>query len=527
MNADNNNTNENIPEEEGLFRVASRYTEYSMANGEAEIEAENETRRRLRRLSKSEGVETSKLPMAPPPPPPRYSFFAKESAPSRLQFYKEFPTIIIVMCAFIFAVFSIYWGSMYNRQHRYTNLKILVVGEDMVDGQYPLLSQALIQAGESSPLNRLLGWEYHNRSEILQWAEKDGKSSVEDECIWKVHKQDYWGTIYLPNGTETNDLQDIFISANTQIPIAQNFVRSYYQSGRDFVTMGSTVTPNLLRFDTAFTGIVGAKVYPQFINNLTDSEKDNLIQNGASILSDLPIIKFTDGRPVTDPVVLAPSQVGLIYIIILTFFQFMWFIHLHGELGKKLTTTSYIIYRIVVSQIAFLFLSLAYSCVSAAFQVTFNNSWKGGFGIQWMFTFLTMSAVGGANENIALLAFPVLPPLMGFWLLFWVIINISPTFAPMALCPKFYRYGYAMPIHNSYEATKVLLFDTYRGQLGRNLGILVAYIVLNIALAPLCIMFASYKFRQQAMAQAEARLENEAKIRAEYSESSTSSESKV
>lgn len=98
MNADNNNTNENIPEEEGLFRVASRYTEYSMANGEAEIEAENETRRRLRRLSKSEGVETSKLPMAPPPPPPRYSFFAKESAPSRLQFYKEFPTIISHVC---------------------------------------------------------------------------------------------------------------------------------------------------------------------------------------------------------------------------------------------------------------------------------------------------------------------------------------------------------------------------------------------------------------------------------------------
>ncbi|GMF99360.1 unnamed protein product [[Candida] boidinii] len=84
-----------------------------------------------------------------------------------------------------------------------------------------------------------------------------------------------------------------------------------------------------------------------------------------------------------------------------------------------------------------------------------------------------------------------------------------------------------MPIHNSYEATKVLLFDTYRGQLGRNIGILIAYIVINIAIAPLCIMFASYKFRQQAMAQAKARLENEAKIRAEYSESSDSSESKV
>ncbi|OWB85108.1 hypothetical protein B5S33_g3766 [[Candida] boidinii] len=508
-NTDNTNQNGDESQEEGLFRVASRYTEYSMANGEAEIEAENETRRRLRSLSKSEGVENSKLPMAPPPPPPRYGFFAKENKLTRLQFFKEFPTIILVI------------------ENRYTNLKILVVGEDMVDGQYPLLSQALIQTGETSPLNRLLGWEYHNRSEILEWANRDGKSSVEEECIWQVHKQDYWGTIYLPNGSETNELQQIFANANTQIPIARNLVRGYYESGRDFVSMGSTVTPSLLRFDSAFAGIAGADVYPQLINNLTDSQKDNLIQNGATILSDLPMIALTDGRPVTDPVVLAPSQVGLIYIVILTFFQFMWFIHLHGEMGKKLTTVSYIVYRIVVSQIAFLFLSLAYSCVSAAFQVTFSNTWKGGFGVQWMFTFLTMSAVGGANENVALLAFPVLPPLMGFWLLFWVIINIAPTFSPIALCPKFFRYGYAMPIHNSYEATKVLLFDTYRGQLGRNIGILIAYIVINIAIAPLCIMFASYKFRQQAMAQAKARLENEAKIRAEYSESSDSSESKV
>lgn len=69
-----------------------------------------------------------------------------------------------------------------------------------------------------------------------------------------------------------------------------------------------------------------------------------------------------------------------------------------------------------------------------------------------------MSAVGGASENMAMLIFTYNPPFVGFWLISWVILNVSPSFSPMALTSHFYRYGYMMPIHSSNEITKSYIF---------------------------------------------------------------------
>lgn len=77
--------------------------------------------------------------------------------------------------------------------------------------------------------------------------------------------------------------------------------------------------------------------------------------------------------------------------------------------------------------------------------------------------------------------------------------NISATFSPIALTPQFYRYSYAMPIHASYEITKVILFDTYKGALGRNYGLLVAWVVLATAsLIALSIFFGKTIARRAA-----------------------------
>lgn len=139
-----------------------------------------------------------------------------------------------------------------------------------------------------------------------------------------------------------------------------------------------------------------------------------------------------------------------------------------------------------------------------------NKAWSGGFGVMWMISFLTMSAVGGANENLSLLCFATAPPLMGFWVLFFVMINISATFAPIELCAKFYRFTYAMPIKNSYELMKVLLFDTYRGDIGRNFGILVAWIAVNNLLMPLCLFFFATMMKKKIMGEEKARKDAEA-----------------
>lgn len=73
----------------------------------------------------------------------------------------------------------------------------------------------------------------------------------------------------------------------------------------------------------------------------------------------------------------------------------------------------------------------------------------------------------------------VKPQLIGFILLFVAVTNMAPTVSPIVLCPTFYRYGYAMPLHNVYELMHVAYFDSYKGHMGRNIGILVAWLVFS------------------------------------------------
>lgn len=266
--------------------------------------------------------------------------------------------------------------------------------------------------------------------------------------------------------------------------------------------MEGVVIPALYLFGDVLQGYFQETAYPQFVEPLTSDQFANLRDTN---LFQYPTILYTDGAPATSDVVLGPLQVGLIYIIIITFFQFMWFIKLNQLVGMATSGKDYIIFRMVISQITYLFLSLAFACLNAAFHIPLNNAWSGGFGVLWMIAFLSMSAVGGANENIALLTFSTFPPLFGFWLLFFVMLNISATFSPIELCPGFYKFTFAMPIKNAYELMKVLIFDTSRAHIGREFGILVAWIGLNNILLPFCIMFFASRMKKQAMAEIEAK----------------------
>ena len=103
-----------------------------------------------------------------------------------------------------------------------------------------------------------------------------------------------------------------------------------------------------------------------------------------------------------------------------------------------------------------------------------------------------------------MLIIPIYPPLLGFWLNFWVIVNIAPTYNAVALTNNFYRYGYAIPIHNGYEATKTVFFDVYKGQLGRNIGILIAWIFVLTVVFPFVLKRFAKLMMKKAATPAEA-----------------------
>ena len=206
-----------------------------------------------------------------------------------------------------------------------------------------------------------------------------------------------------------------------------------------------------------------------------------------------------DNRAFTDSTLMGPMQVGLIYCVLLTFFQLSLFGPVHGMITPLLKPVHIIIYRLVSSWATYFFLSLFFCTVSAIFKVDFTLAYgRAGFIVYWMTTWLLMGAVGGANENVLSLLLAFYPQFLGFWLITWIILNISPSFVSMVLCNRLYRYGYMTPIYNGLECYRVIFMNTYKGNLGRNYGVLVAWCVLNTLLFPLVMKVVGKKFKNDA-----------------------------
>ncbi|KAK6464656.1 hypothetical protein DFJ63DRAFT_311952 [Scheffersomyces coipomensis] len=436
-----------------------------------------------------------------------YSFFNEKLQSQRKSVAVKIAIIYLVMSIGVLGIFSIYWGSMYGRFDRIKNLTMLVVIEDTeVNDIPPIFGQqmeAILATGEAKYFG---DWHIYNTS---TFTEKFGtERSVEAEIQRQIHHQNYWSSIYVKPNATYNFYQSL-INGDTSYNATNNTIVSIYETGRDFINMNSWVLPSVEGIEFYWLDLQSNATLP-LIDIIQAGEHANVFNNPSTlaVLGQSIGFGYFDQRPWTDPVLVAPSQVGLIYMIIVTFFQFNFFVDVHKEVAQAgLKKTHFMAYRILASIISFFVISLVYSLVTLAMQVDFTKAFgRAGFMVYWMVSFLTMWAVGTANEIAGMLLIIYYPPLLGFWMLFWVIINISPTFTPLALSPKFFRYGYALPIHNSYEATKVIFFDTWRGQLGRNIGILVIWGVVLTAILPFVVKFFGKKMGEKARAAAQEQM---------------------
>ena len=128
--------------------------------------------------------------------------------------------------------------------------------------------------------------------------------------------------------------------------------------------------------------------------------------------------------------------------------------HLEDHLSFK----SLIAARIVNPFIIYFFMTLFYALISRGFQAPFSRFYgPSGFLIYWMMCWMGMSALGFATESIITL---VTPRFIPFFLLIWIISNVSTGLLPIDLLPGFYRYGYAMPFYNISRTVRSIIFGT-------------------------------------------------------------------
>lgn len=436
---------------------------------------------------------------SPPAVPAKVGFFHPSVASLRNKVVIAHLKIWLYLACLIIAAFSVYWGSLYNRAGNLHRLKMLVIIEDSEFGNIqPLIGEEIYSILTTDEFKTLGTWEIYNTTEAIN-SKFNNPTNISDMIITQVHHRNYWSAVHVyPNSTYNQ--YELYNGNTDQVPTVVQFV---YESGRDISTIKPLIVPILESIQTTFQSLYGS-IASNLTSGLSDEQKLSLMNN-ISLITNLPNFNYLDYRPYDNSTLVAPLQVGLIFLIIISFFLFSFFAAVHQILLPYVHIGQYLLYRIIGTHLSYLVLSLFISAVSAIFQINFTLAYgKAGFVVYWFSTYLTMAAVGGANENMAMLIFAYNPAFLGFWLISFVILNVSPSFSPIGLISPFYRYGYMMPIHNSNEISKVLFMNLWRGGLGLNYGLLVVWIVLNTILLPLILKHVGQRMAKKRAAEAAA-----------------------
>ncbi|KAH9978766.1 hypothetical protein BGW80DRAFT_1164876 [Lactifluus volemus] len=427
-------------------------------------------------------IETAR----PPPPWFTESYFSNEpaTAAARKVYHSILGLNIGILVLVIFSVLSIYWGALWQTPAHVHNLNGWVVDFDGGEiGQF--VSRAVV-ASNGPPT--AISW-----NTVSTDLFPNGMHDVEDAVV----QNKAWAIITI-NPNATAKLNAAVIATDSTY-VSNGTITAYVAEARSEnayrAVIGLYVTNLLNRITQAFNA--------QYVESLPDlsSNLTALVVTAPGLVA-LPIsYTLLNVRPFDVPVATAVDFVGLIYLLILAFVvvsaHYMARVDA-THLEDRLTFKWLVIIRIVNPVIIYFFLSCCFSLLSLAFQVPFSRFFgSSGFVIYWMLSWVAMCALGGIIDSMITILTPRFVP---FFLLFWIILNVSVCIFPPALLPGFYHYAYAIPFYNVQQAVRAIIFGT-RNQIGLNFGILIAWIVVSWCML---ILFQYIKRRQSIRAHEKA-----------------------
>ncbi|CAK5268026.1 unnamed protein product [Mycena citricolor] len=444
----------------------------------------------LRPLSPSRESDVTFAPTVPPMEPaghrvPVFTASVFDKTPSAAASLKQYLRImvagVLAISFIIFGVFSIYWGSVWSTP-RYA------VDGWIVDFDGGQIGAAVSSAISSIPSGRGIAWK------ILPAAQFPG--GVADlEAAVKQEKMFYGLAI---NAGATANYTSALASASASYD-GSNAIWFIGAEARN-----QNVYPIHLQIMTGELSSLTQRMARQMANNLTRNGNINTILTSAPQLVTDPVGYTVDNViPFDIPVATAVTFVGLIYLLILSFFVVVMSAGARTAAGyeQTLKLRSIVLLRFASSFVSYFFISLFYTLLSRAFQVSYSRHFgQAGFVIFWFLNWMSMCATGLALEAmITLLTIQFIP----FFLLLWIISNVSTCVFPIEILPHVYRYGYAWPFYNVEKAVRAIIFGT-KNDIGLNFGVLLAWIAVSLITMPLFQFLARRRaFKAAAIATAD------------------------
>ncbi|CAG8201382.1 unnamed protein product [Penicillium salamii] len=354
---------------------------------------------------------------------------------------------------------SYLYGSAYHDGSRYSSMKLLYVDYD----------QGSVGESVMAAYNALKGPSFPTLIQQNQQIYPTQKHIHQAIC-----SGEYWGAVYAsPNASSK------LSAALSSSEVAQGYDSSkalgYIWSSTRYPAYAQGVFSNLLQITEAAAAVYkktnGTDVLPWI--NTSDRSIAQTILDPVSATS-------TDIHPMPQGVRFYYNTVSMVMPIIIQFFFIMALngVTLQNKLFSMLSPRKNTLLRLFISVIYTFFASL----VMSGYIWAFREDWSvtgGQFALTWMAIWLAMH-VHFLIIDFATAIFPM--PFMPYFVLTWIIMNVTSTIGPFEQSPGFYRLGYIFPAHGLYEIMMDIWTQGCNPHLYRALPILFAEWVVGIGL---------------------------------------------
>ena len=380
--------------------------------------------------------------------------------------------IISILLQLLFlGVMSWLYGSVWRSAYRVHNFKVLYINYDGGVVGKSLEAAYQMVRGPSFP-----SFEQHSPLEY---------PTIHD-CVEAVRRTDYWGA-FVVNGNASYSLTQALQSGTAAEHYHPTNALTYVWNEVRYPPLSDEFFGSNFAMLVQTTRLAFNKLNGTGALSLTDSNRLATLQ----VLLNPILGTEINIMPTTQTDKLFFNTVSMVMPILMQFFLLLV---LNG-LSRELQIYSRL--PLHVSGGIRIILASTFDCIAACCMIgyiwAFRETWPvtgTQYVLSWMVIWLLMFIHFLVLDAFtAFLPLPVLP----FFLLTWIIINICSSISPFEANPGFYRIGYMFPANEAYTT----LTDIWSGgavpQLYRTLPVLFSWLIVAAAVAILAHFYRCHK----------------------------------
>ncbi|UNI24572.1 hypothetical protein JDV02_010306 [Purpureocillium takamizusanense] len=384
----------------------------------------------------------------------------------RIKFLKAAALNFVLILVLFFSLFCYLFGSMYQQETRVHSLTVLWVDYDGggIIGDAVRQAYASLRSSGFPTLVEKMAADYPSAGALRE----------------AVCNTDYWAALYTTQGASAA-LADAVSGANSSPYNASNVLSFIWNEARYPTVMDSLIAGSLQRLSEA------ARVAYYSLNGTAAlASIPSASGGGNNAATEAAMTAFTSPWTLTSynikPTTQGPRAVYNTILIVLVLIQDFFYLaiinglYVQFKIYTRVSPGRIVLVRDAISTVFTMTGSLLLTCAVWAFRGSWDVSGT-QFALTWLVVWL-FAHVNFLTLDVFTIWIP--PQYISMALISWVVLNVTSIILPFDLSSPFYRWAYALPAHEAYEA----LTDVWSGgcnpHLHYALPILFAYEVSGL-----------------------------------------------